>query len=522
MDRHYTPADLERLLLEPAPDELARAVQHLWRCDMCWTAAVEIANRRKTDLPPQPSGARSGLLSLVQGDARSTLVELKAKGLWAELKELALSEQLKRLRSVASLQSLSLYEVMIADAWALGPSDPHVGEQTATLAYTLAGLLPEHRVTLQQKRDMEGEALTAVANCRRLLADWPGSFQAVSSAERHLTEGTGDPHREAMLLSIHAFLATDTGNFEGALDYSSRALELYRQKGDWVAVARTAVIEANTLLASGQAEEAIVKANLALGLIGPKETRLELLSRGIISESYLVLGRPDEAMNLFSRARPLFERPWDANTRLRVSFLEARLLDGKDSVREAEKLFKNVYQAFMDLNLYKDAFITLLTLFESQCRRGALDKAARLCQHANESMQQIEGTFNPQVRKVWQQLFKVVQLGQIKRADLVNARQFFVRYWSITPKKGFSALPEVRHSPVSGGAQTSRIPAPPPVPVTMSPRDYRAARETYDRELVAAALRETNGNISEASRRLGLTRMTLRAKLRHYGLRESE
>jgi hypothetical protein len=260
MDRHYTPASLERLLLEPSTDEvLEGAVQHLWRCDRCWAAAVKVCNGRRADLPTHTSGIRSVLLGLVQGEERSTLVELKAKGLWAELKELSSGEQIKRIRSVASLQSVSLFEVVIAEARRITPSDPHAAEQTAHLAFTLVGLLPGHRVDFQMKRDMEGEALTVVANCRRLMADWTGSFQAIEEAERYLAEGTGDPDREAMRLSIHSFLATDTGNFEAALGYSSRALDFYRRLRDWVAVARTAIVEANTLLASGQAEEAILK-----------------------------------------------------------------------------------------------------------------------------------------------------------------------------------------------------------------------------------------------------------------------
>jgi tetratricopeptide (TPR) repeat protein len=523
MDRHYTPASLERLLLDPASDEvLDGAVQHLWRCDRCWTAAAAVANMRRTDLPTHPSGSRSVLLSLVQGEERSTLVKLKAKGLWSELRELSPGEQTKRIRSVTSLQSVSLFEVVVAEAWRSTPLDHHVAEQTAYLAFTLAGLLPAHRVSFQVRRDMEGEALTIVANCRRLLADWVGSSQAIKEAERHLAEGTGDPEREAMLLSIHSFLASDTGNFEIALGYSSRALELYRQIGDWVAVARTAIVEAGTLLASGQVEDAIVKANLALGLLGPEESRLELLARGIIIESYVILGRSLEALHLFSRAAPLFERPADSSTRLRVRFLEARLLDGLGNVREAEKLFKDVYQAFIDMESYKDAFVTLMTLFESQCQRGALDKAARLCQTAIEGTHQMGTASNTQIRETWQKLLLAIQVGQLQKADVEDARQFFVRYWNIPPKGGIRSLPQVR-KPVRPTVElSSPIPSRPAVPAAINPSSYKEARDTYDRELVFAALRETGGSLSEASRRLGLSRMTLRAKLRQYGLTRPE
>jgi len=41
----------------------------------------------------------------------------------------------------------------------------------------------------------------------------------------------------------------------------------------------------------------------------------------------------------------------------------------------------------------------------------------------------------------------------------------------------------------------------------------------YERTLCAAALEQTGGNISEASRLLGMTPPTLRTRMREYGLR---
>jgi transcriptional regulator with GAF, ATPase, and Fis domain len=249
---------------------------------------------------------------------------------------------------------------------------------------------------------------------------------------------------------------------------------------------------------------------------------LELLARGIIIESHVILGRPLEALHLFSRARPLFEGATEPSTRLRVSFLEARLLVGLGNVREAEKLFRDVYQAFIDLEMYKDAFVTLLSLFESQCERGALDKAARLCQTAIEDARQIEASAKAQVRVVWQKLLTAIQVGQLQKTDLEDARQFFVRYWNIPPKGGFRALAQTRQAVAPAVALSFRIPPRPAVPPAISPSSYEAARVAYDRELVIAALRETGGNISEASRRLGLSRTTLRARIREYGLARPE
>jgi transcriptional regulator of acetoin/glycerol metabolism len=66
----------------------------------------------------------------------------------------------------------------------------------------------------------------------------------------------------------------------------------------------------------------------------------------------------------------------------------------------------------------------------------------------------------------------------------------------------------------------SGLPAPPPLPPAgeAAPGSFQAAREDYDRRLVAAALKQAGGNLSEASRLLGISRNTLKARVRHYGL----
>jgi DNA-binding NtrC family response regulator len=50
------------------------------------------------------------------------------------------------------------------------------------------------------------------------------------------------------------------------------------------------------------------------------------------------------------------------------------------------------------------------------------------------------------------------------------------------------------------------------------PESFQAAREEYDRRLLAAALQQAGGNLSEASRLLRISRNTLKARLRRYGL----
>src|SRR5215210_7881572 len=187
-----------------------------------------------------------------------------------------------------------------------------------------------------------------VANCRRMAGDWRGSAAALATARGHLLRGTGKPTREARLLSIQASLAMDTGRLEQALELLGRSSELYGKAQDTEAAMSVTVQEASTLLAACRHEEAITRAEEALSELTPKDARLEMLARNIITASLALLGRPDEALQSFRATQPLHRQLRGRSTELQVSYLEALLLDAQDHVREAEKAYRNNIAGYMD------------------------------------------------------------------------------------------------------------------------------------------------------------------------------
>jgi DNA-binding NtrC family response regulator len=52
----------------------------------------------------------------------------------------------------------------------------------------------------------------------------------------------------------------------------------------------------------------------------------------------------------------------------------------------------------------------------------------------------------------------------------------------------------------------------------LSPKTYTDATEQYDKELISAALVQTDGKLKATVRLLGIARNRLRAKIRRYGL----
>jgi tetratricopeptide (TPR) repeat protein len=517
MNRHYAPETLARLLDGPADEaEVMRAMHHLARCRPCLAAAQE--HLAAVDRPPlRLADARAALVRFVEQERQSLVEDLEARAWWADLRELSPAEQVRKVRSVAALWTLPVFDLIVAEANTVGRSDPFLGESLAGVALALIDQLPEPRCSKALKNDLRGEALIVIANCRRIGADWEGSAEALAAARQNLAQGTGDLGLEARHLSIHASLCTDTGHFEKALSFARRAVDSYRNLGDSQGVAHNLVLEAGCLLAALLPKEAIETAHQALQRIPAEEIRLQVLAKFILVESLVILERPLEAARYFQEAEPLCRNAGRA-MQLRALYFEARLLDGLGRVRESEKLFRAAIKSYFDDELYKDAFITLLTLFECFCRRGALGKAAALCEAAIAAASESGEACNDQIRKAWEDLLAVVRIRQLSEEELVHARRFLIRNWSL-PVAGAVVLPRPEAVAVRTAAPPEP-PAPPPAPAAEELRSigFGNALAAYDRQLIEAALQATGGNISEASRLLKISRNGLKRKIRRHGL----
>ncbi|HSK80056.1 MAG TPA: helix-turn-helix domain-containing protein [Thermoanaerobaculia bacterium] len=512
MSRHFSREALLRLLRGPAGEaEAARALRHAVQCRRCrsrgagWLAREETLRSKDT---------RQALVAVLEEELNGSVEALKARSWWAEIKDLSPEGQIRKIRSTQALQSLPVFESILAEATVAGRSDPFLGESLIQTALTVADLLPEPRYPRTLKNDLRGEALTVAANCRRLAADFPGSAAAIEQARQYLARGTKDPGLEAGLLSIHCSLCSDTGDFEKALASVRRAVEIFRELEDWHAAAHNSVLEAGCLFAAAQPAEAMERAHFALERMPPQELRLQILAKLIIVESLVLLERPLEALPQFIEAKSLCKEA-DPRTRLLTDAIEARLLDGFGCVRESEKLFRHTVKTFFDQEQYKQAFITLLTLFESFCQRGALGKAAALCEEAIAATSQAGEACNEQIRGAWEELLAVVRIRQLSESELIQARQFLVRNWSVP--SGVLVLPRLQ---AEIAVPRPALPEPPPLPAEedTEPGSFQEAREEYERRLIAAALERSGGNASQASRLLGMSRNTLRAKMRRYGL----
>jgi tetratricopeptide (TPR) repeat protein len=511
MEQHLSSSTLARVFSGQAVrSEVDSAVSHLAFCLRCLDLAGRVIEELKEARAEEERVAEN---------------RLRAGARWAELTGLSPEQQIERIKVEGDLQTREMFDTVLKQASTLAPNDPYLGEETARVAYALAGNLPKGDYSEAVRNDLQGEALGVTGNCRRLAADWRGSAQAFKAAQRHLERGTGEPGREARLLSIQASLATDTGHMEQAEALLARASALYRKAGDTAALASVTVKEANILLAACRHEQAIDRAQEALRLLTPKDTRLEILARNIITASLVFLERPAAAFKSYRATRSPCEQVSDRRSELQAEYLEALLLETLGYAREAEKTFRSNIAKRMEAELYKDAFLTMLIRFELLFRRGELDKAAQACEEALEMMQQAGVACHSQMEDLWRNLLTLVNARRLTEHHLLIARRYLLRHWN-APARVF------RLEAAGGSTGIAKLPSSGtqhdhglPTPVQASPPAagnsgdvYEAALERYDRALIAKGLVQCGGRIAETSRLLDIARNTLRARITEYRL----
>lgn len=437
MPLHLTKVALKRLFSGRAfHAEVDSMASHIAACRPCRDLAARVvAELRKEDALARSTDVRAAILAMLDVEARANRELLRARAWWTELKDLPREEQMKRIASVAALRTQTLFEVILADARSVASGDPLVGEETALLAHGVAESLPDSRCPEDLKNDLRAEAMIVLANCRRLAALWPSSRAALAAARNLLDRGTGDPARRARLFSIWASLESDTGNSETALGLLRRAADLYRSAPEPAGLATVAVQEASTLLAASRHEEAAARAGEVLAVLFPGELRLTMLARSIVTESLIYLDRPEEALQSFMATRPLYEQLRSRSIELRAAYLEALLLDSLGCIRESEKTFREIVDGFIEEDLFKDAFVVLLTLLETFTKRRAFRKAKQVYQQATDLLAQAGSGSHEQMRQVWSQLLLPIEAESLKEYQIQDIRQYVVRHWNVPARR---------------------------------------------------------------------------------------
>jgi tetratricopeptide (TPR) repeat protein len=521
MTQHLTDPSLADFFqgIMTIPDSEAH-IAHLVACRPCWVRAAAVLKCVQTSGKLTPTSLASAVVRLLRAEERHEDRMRQARCLLSELKESPPNEQRKRLRSVVSIHNQVFFKAILEEAAVLWHTDPGAAEHFAHLARELAAILPNRQFSEPLRNDLQAEALTYLANCRRLTADWEGAREAIAEARAHLRRGTSSSQREALLLSMSAALAVDVGQTERALSLLARSGALYRSAGDYSGMARAGAQEANAHLAVGSAETALERAEEVLSLPG-LDTRIEMLAKGVAIQALIILGRTREASGRFSDYRDLFSQFPESVPRL--AYIEARLLEAAGHFRDAERRMRDAIQAFLDVENYKAAFDVYLNFFEIFFKRRAFSKAIELCEEVLGNDLLLSG--RPSIRRAWEDLLSLVRARSLDVAQLAALRQFCLRYWNTAAPHGpftslavaVAPLSEVEESAVEAEASPAVIAAPAKREALLGDA-YHEALQERERELFTAALEACGYSIRRTARVLKMSRTTVKDRIQRFGL----
>jgi tetratricopeptide (TPR) repeat protein len=427
---HLEQEALQRILGgEGGPIEAEDAAEHLLACDRCRAAAGTLIEVLRAENHPElsKSGTLQVVFDLIDRERQSGVDSLTAMAEWAEVRRLpSRRSQRDRVRMAKACHTtaflkLVLGELQEARGW-------EEAEFLASLAFlSIEAMHQRHKTTLHASHDLQAEVWTAVANARRLAAEWRRAHQALDNAERHLKEGTGDRRLKAGLLSITASTLVDEGHIPQALNTLEECQAIYEGLSEWGLVARTLIQVAN-LWEPIEPEKGLMALERAAPLIPAEDSYLRLLAELLRVECLIGAGKPSEALRVFRRASQLLASSPRLRPRIRGRFTTARLLDALGYRQEAERIFDEVVDQDIEHELYKDAYLDLLYLYGHHMKAGDPDKAARVCRRAL-SDPALATVAHEQLQALWTLLLEAVALHPISQDLLSRLRQYVNVHW---------------------------------------------------------------------------------------------
>jgi tetratricopeptide (TPR) repeat protein len=271
-----------------------------------------------------------------------------------------LPRQWTLLRNSRRYDTWSFCSGLLETAFQAMYDDPRRSREQAEMALQIAERLPAEPYGARSVADLRARAWAHLGNARRALGDFPGALEALRLSRNLLQDGTGDPLEEAELLYYEASLLRGERRLEEATRKIRRSIRLYREVGDTHLEGRSILNQASIELVKGNAETARGLVLQAIEKIdGERDPRLALAARHNLVWETMEAGRLVEAIDLLHGYRSDFEQ-LGASSRLRFSWLEAKLLHRLERTEEARAAYQRCVQGFGEVELpYEVALVSL-------------------------------------------------------------------------------------------------------------------------------------------------------------------
>lgn len=290
----------------------------------------------------------------------------------AALDRISFPEQERAVQEQDRFASPQLVQLLIDRGHAARYADPEEMLHWARLAQSIADRCPSESLGDPAKlSDLRARAWGHFGNALRVAGQLREAEEAMTTALQHLEAGTGDPVVRARLYEQVASLHTFQRRFDTTIELLEKAAEIHRQLGETHALARTMVKEAIALLYSGEAESAVRILNQAIPLIDHEvDPHLLLAACHNMILCYIDLGRPDQALSLYSETRDLYKEFSDDLILLRASWQEGQLLRDLGHLRAAKSALLRARTGFTERGLMYEVAVVSLDLAAVYAKLG--------------------------------------------------------------------------------------------------------------------------------------------------------
>lgn len=263
-----------------------------------------------------------------------------------------------------SLRAYTLAEALTRHCYAVRFQDAHDMLDAGRLAVEVAGRLSasQTRRAAGELRDLQAHAWGVLGNALRIRSCSAGAAGALTTAQEHLSAGTGKRRDlAALLLEFSAALHRSRGEYGEAQDRLACALQLRAALEDRQGVGKVRIQQGIGFGAAGDPERAVLLLVKGLSLV---ENDPDLSRAGFQSLIWHLIEarRVDRAHALLKQARGLLAEGGHL-FQLKLRWLEARLKAATGSRDFTVALhYKSLHRAFAMRGLMREADLVALDL----------------------------------------------------------------------------------------------------------------------------------------------------------------
>jgi tetratricopeptide (TPR) repeat protein len=314
-----------------------------------------------------------------RAERRAAEEHLRGRAHWSALDPLLPHERLPAVVEHKDWHHWGLFRAILDAARWYKDRDPQEAADIAQLALDTVDLLDPRAVGGEAAaKDLRAKAFSILADCQRLAGNLETARQAVTAAWKWNEEGTGDPLDKARIFRTDAAYAAAVGEFETAETILDKALPLYRAADETHLQGRT-LIQMGETVGYANPDRGLVHLEAGLPLENAaREPRLELRAQHHLAEFLAAADRPEEALAIMDRARPLYRQFEEEAVQLRLHWLQTRIAPGLGRAGEAVEILRQVREEYRARDLRREFLLVSIDLAEAHVRQGEFTTALRL------------------------------------------------------------------------------------------------------------------------------------------------